>query len=97
VLRVLVCWQAQRTPDAQPPTDDAGPPTTQGARRPSPSALEPRRIVADHAAPGPKLADPVAVAAALVAGLVNQPTTPPVQAMLDWASAGRPLYLYVPT
>jgi SRSO17 transposase len=75
------CWQAQRTPDPQPPTVDADhdtqPPTfTQGAQRPPPSALDPRRIVADRPAPRPKLADPLAVAAALVAGLVNQPTSP---------------------
>jgi hypothetical protein len=72
------CWQAQRTPDAQPPDapGDDGRPPTQGAQRPPPSALGPRRIVADRPAPRPKLADPVAVATALVAGLVDQPATP---------------------
>jgi SRSO17 transposase len=74
------CWQAQRTPDAQPATvpDPAtdGHLPTQGAHRAPPSAVDSRRFVADRAAPGARLADPMAVAAALVASLVDQPTTP---------------------
>jgi SRSO17 transposase len=60
------CWQASRTPDAQPP-DPAN--ATQGAPARPLSALDSRLLVAGRAAAGPKLADPVVVATALVARL----------------------------
>jgi SRSO17 transposase len=47
-----------------------------GAHRPPPSAVDPRRDVAGRPAPRPRLADPVAAAATLLAGVVDQPTTP---------------------
>jgi len=50
--------------------------TARGAHPRPPSAAEPRRLVADRAAPGARLAGPVAVAATLVAGLLDQPAAP---------------------
>jgi hypothetical protein len=71
----------QRMPD--PPPDPmasqaapAARATARGAHRPPPSAVDPRRDVAGRPAPRPRLADPVAAAATLLAGVVDQPTTP---------------------
>jgi hypothetical protein len=71
----------QRMPDPPPdpmasqaaPADRAA---ARGAHRPPPSAVDPRRDVAGRPAPRPRLADPVAAAATLLAGVVDQPTTP---------------------
>jgi Transposase DDE domain len=71
----------QRVPDPPPdpmashpaPADRAA---ARGAHRPPPSAVDPRRDVAGCPAPRPRLADPVAAAATLLAGVVDQPTTP---------------------
>jgi SRSO17 transposase len=71
----------QRMPD--PPPDPMASQAAPGARgaargahRPPPSAVDPRRDVAGRPAPRPRLADPVAAAATLLAGVVDQPTTP---------------------
>jgi SRSO17 transposase len=71
----------QRMPD--PPPDPMASQATpapwaaaRGAHRPPPSAVDPRRDVAGRPAPRPRLADPVAAAATLLAGVVDQPTTP---------------------
>jgi DDE superfamily endonuclease len=79
------CWHATHgIADPQPPTPPPEPGSprqaarsaARGAHRPSPSAVDPRRIVAGRAATGPRLADPLARAATLVAGLVERPTAP---------------------
>jgi SRSO17 transposase len=82
------CWHATRaTPDAQPPDPLPAPPAdpppaahahpaARGATGSAPSALDARRNVAAGAAPGARLADPVARAWALVAGVVAQPAAP---------------------
>jgi hypothetical protein len=71
----------QRMPD--PPPDPmasqaapAARAAARGGHRPPPSAVDPRRDVAGRPAPRPRLADPVAAAATLLAGVVDQPTTP---------------------
>jgi hypothetical protein len=71
----------QRMPDPPPdPTASQAAPAARaaarGAHRPPPSAVDPRRDVAGRPAPRPRLADPVAAAATLLAGVVDQPTTP---------------------
>jgi hypothetical protein len=85
------CWHATHTlvdplpAEGHPPPDPTDPDpvvnpvanaTARGAQRRPPSAADPRRLVAERAAPSARLADPVAVAATLVAGLLNQPTAP---------------------
>ncbi len=82
---------AEGHPPPDPPSDPADPAdpadpdpvvnpvagaTARGAHRRPPSAADPRRLVAERAAPGARLADPVAVAATLVAGLLDQPAAP---------------------
>jgi SRSO17 transposase len=71
----------QRVPDPPPdPVASQAAPAARaaarGAHRPPPSAVDPRRDVADRPAPGPGLADPVAAAATLLACVVDQPATP---------------------
>jgi hypothetical protein len=70
----------QRVPDPPPdPMASQAAPAraaARGAHRPPPSAVDPRRDVAGRPAPRPRLADPVAAAATLLAGVVDQPTTP---------------------
>jgi DDE superfamily endonuclease len=83
------CWHATHaTPDAQPvdpppghpppavPAHPAAPTAARGATGTTPSAVGTRRIVAAGAASSPRLADPMARAAALVAGVVALPATP---------------------
>src|SRR6266487_4318141 len=83
------CWHATHaTPDAQPvdsppghpppaaPAHPAAPTPARGAIGTTPSAVGTRRIVAAGAASSPRLADPMARAAALVAGVVALPATP---------------------
>src|SRR6266496_768498 len=83
------CWHATHaTPDAQPvdsppghpppaaPAHPAAPTAARGAIGTTPSAVGTRRIVAAGAASSPRLADPMARAAALVAGVVALPATP---------------------
>jgi DDE superfamily endonuclease len=68
------CWQAARTPDAHPATADTTP--ARGALGSSPSAVASRRSVADGVAAGARLADPLARAAARLAGLVDRSAAP---------------------
>jgi hypothetical protein len=96
------CWQAQRTPDAHPPThdtpdNDGGGPSTQGASRPHAARWAPAcswpialRRVRSWLTPWRWLRR-------LWRAWSTSPPPPPVQAMLDWVTAGGPLYLYVPT
>ena len=76
---------AEGHPPPDPPAGAATPgrvrnpvanPTARGVHQRPPTAAEPRRLVAKRAAPGARLADPLAVAATLVAGLLDQPTAP---------------------
>jgi hypothetical protein len=71
----------QRVPDLPPdPVAPQAAPAARaaarGAHRPPPSAVDPRRDVAGRPAPRPRLADPVAAAATLLACVVDQPAAP---------------------
>ena len=54
-------------------------------------------LLAADAAAGARMAGPLELPGALLAGMVDRAPPPELQALLDWVAAGQPLDLFRPT